>query len=344
MTSLPFSPLGETAMSDHLDTTHSRAQDYVFRMPTPPRIVIPPITGWNHVDTEWELGSIVSQPDAATNIDFLDADDCKQLIMAKSTSSWNYTNRREAQAILPFLYLGPYAVARNKAFLQEEKITMVLGIIPPNVNPTTLTVGPSKAANELGILSQTIMVSQDRELISVFPQASRTINAHLREMHNRAVLNPQGGIPEGKVLLYCSTGCDHSAGVAAAYLVENFTAVDYIKACQICSKRRFCCSFEDNLKQSLRSYGDLVAAKRSVLDSGRATSGEAVLPVTNPFFGNGTQTFAPQPLQPNVHVPSLLLNGSRMKRGREVDDDDMDMDQEQMDEDRFTNREFKPFS
>jgi serine/threonine/tyrosine-interacting protein len=331
-------------MSDHL-TTHARADAYTFRMPTPPRIVIPPMSGWNHVDTEWQIGPIVSHADASINIDFLDADACREMVMQKNAPSWQYNHRREAQAIIPFLYLGPYSAARDRDFLRREGITMVLGIIPPNVNPITLTAGPSKAANELGIASETIIVSQDRELISVFPLASRAINTHLRELYNRAALNPSGGIRPGKVLLYCSTGCDHSAGVAAAYLLENFESVDYVKACQICSKRRFCCSFEDNMKQLLRSYNDIIAAKRTVRQADPVSPSGPVQPMISPFLGSGpqgTSFFSPRPVQPSI--PSVLLNGARVKRGREVEDDEMDLDEEQMDEDRFVGREFKPFN
>jgi serine/threonine/tyrosine-interacting protein len=346
--SYPYPQLNETPMSDNL-TTHARSDDYVFRMPTPPRIVIPPLATWNHTEnggSDYSLGPLVSHSDPAVNIDFVDARECSKMVNDKNGHNWNYAMRREAQAILPFLYLGPYVAAKDKEFLRQEGITMVLGITPPGTG--VLTIGAMKAAAELGIAKATIEVAQARELISVFPTAWRTINMHLREMHNRAQLNPAGGIPPGKVLIFCQTGCDISAGVAAAYLIETFAHMDYIKACQVCSTRRFSCAFDDNLKQLLRTYSDILHARRGVASSTEpsTSAGGQVQPVTDPFFGSPANVVAPQPLQPRaLDVPSTLLNGGRAKRGREIDDSDsMDVDQNNMDEERFVGRNFTPFN
>jgi serine/threonine/tyrosine-interacting protein len=328
-------------MSDTL-TTHARKEDYVFRMPTPPRIVIPPIAGWNYTETNWTVGPVISNPDDRLNIDFVNDWQCEEFVLEKTKGSWTYAKRREAQPILPFLYLGPTVAAKDKEFLRREGITMLLGVQPPG--KAMFTSAAMKAADELGIAKATIEAAQTQDLIAVLPLVPRVVNQHLRELFNRASLNPAGGIPRGKVLIFCQTGCEISAGVTAAYIMENFLNVDYIKACQICSQRRFCCSFDDNLKQTLRTYSDIIDARRAVASSGMVpTAPNQVQPVTDPFFGSNNGLIAPRPI--HQITPQILTNGSGgMKRGREVDEDDMDVDQDEMDDDRFVGRQMMPFT
>jgi serine/threonine/tyrosine-interacting protein len=313
-------------------------------MPTPPRIVIPPIAGWNYADVNWSLGPVISSPDDTSNIDFVNSWGCRKFVSEKPAVTWSYAQRREAQAILPYLYLGPTVAAKDKDFLRREGITMILGVQPPG--KTMFTSAAMNTADELGIAKAIVEASQTQDLISVFPVVSRVINQHLRELYNRASLNPAGGIPNGRVLIFCSTGCEISAGVAAAYLMENFSNVEFIKACQICSQRRFCCSFDDNLKQILRTYSDILNAKRTVASSSTIqTPPSEVQPVTNPFFGSHTGVIAPQPI--NRTKPQILgteLGGKKRGREAEVDDDEMDIDQDEDDDDRFTGREMKPFN
>jgi serine/threonine/tyrosine-interacting protein len=344
LTARPLPQISESAMSD-THTTHARQEDYVFRMPTPPRIVIPPIAGWNYADVSWSLGPVISTMDDTCNVDFVNEWECAKFVSEKPATTWSYAHRREAQAILPYLYLGPTVAAKDKDFLRREGITMLLGVQPPG--KAMFTSAAMSAADVLGIAKATVEASQNQDLIAVFPLVSRAINQHLRELYNRASLNPAGGIPKGKILIFCSTGCEISAGVAAAYLMENFSNVDYIKACQICSQRRFCCSFDDNLKQILRTYSDILNARRTVASSSTIrTPPTEVQPVTNPFFGNPA-VFAPQPI--NRARPQILRNETGgKKRGREVnvdeDEDVMDIDQDDDDDDRFIGRQMKPFS
>jgi serine/threonine/tyrosine-interacting protein len=337
---LPLPQIHESAMSDTL-TTHERKEDYVFRMPTPPRIVIPPIAGWNYSEASYPFGPVISDPDPTINIDFVNDWGCGKFVFEKTAGAWIYAKRREAQAILPFLYLGPTVAAKDKDFLRREGITMLLGVQPPG--KSMFTSAAIKAADELGIAHATVEASQTSQLMSIFPKVSRVINQHLRELYNRAALNPAGGIPKGKVLIFCQTGCEISAGVTAAYIMENFHNVDHVKACQICSQRRFSCSFDDNLKQALRTYGDILSARRAVESNLISPSlSSSVQPVTSPFFGSPS-VIAPQPL---YHSTSQILatGGGRTKRGREIDDDDMDMDQDEQDDDRFRGREMMPFN
>ena len=337
--------MSENAMSDEL-TRHTKNNDYVFRLPTPPRIVIPPFSNWNYSGAAPTLGPVISHADQEINIDFLQGTSYDCTVSSTSTSSaqnWKYENRRQAQDVLSYLWLGPLHAARDKDFLLREGITLILAVQHKTGLGPKMTMGAMRVADELGIATAKLEVASNQELIALFPSATRIINSHIREMHNRAMLNPSGGIRPGKILLFCESGNDKSAAVAAAYLMENFQNVDFVKACQICNARRFCCSFDDSIKHYLKAYDDILRARRGVAAaSPPAQSQNADSYVTNPLFGAST-IHSPMP-QSSVAAP--ILSSGKSKRTREWDEDDemMDVDETEVDDaDRFQGREFAPF-
>jgi serine/threonine/tyrosine-interacting protein len=103
----------------------------------------------------------------------------------------------------------------------------------------------------------------------------------------------------------------------------TLTNIDHIKAMQVCQAQRFCVNFDDTLKNILRSYWDIVGARRSIAAQAAPQNG------TN----NGQSHLAPAP--------------AKQKRGIEDtrDDEDMDMDNgmEPSDALRFTRRDVTPF-
>lgn len=343
---LPLPQINEQAMSDNSHLGHARVEDYVFRIPTPPRVVIPALNAWNTSKSSWHPGDVIHDPDPAVNVDFLrETDYVGDLARpAVSGGSWTYANRRQAQSVLSYLYLGPQNAARDKDYIKQEGITMILAIEHKTPSGSMLTKGPMKVADELGIAKAKVEVAHNQELISLFPTTTRMINSHLREMHNRKALNPQGGISDGKVLVFCESGNEKSAGVVAAYLMDTYTDTDYIKAAQICNQRRFCCSFDDSMKQLLKTYGELVTAKRDIARLNGLSIQNQGQPVTSPFFGS-PGVLSPQPIQPGSYF-APVLNGGR-KREREIEQEDVDMDDGDGtmadDHDRFSGREFVPF-
>jgi hypothetical protein len=337
--------ISENAMSDD-PSKYSKNNEYVFRLPTPPRIVIPPFTSWNHTEATPSLGNLISHADPEINIDFLQGTDYDTSLRATNSGAaqnWKYEHRREAQDILSYLWLGPLHAARDRDFLLREGITLMIGIQHKSGLGPKLTMGAMRVADELGIAKATLEVGSNQDLIALFPTATRIINSHMREMFNRAMLNPSGGIRPGKALVFCESGNDKSAAVAAAYLMDNFEGADYVKACQICNVRRFCCSFDDGVKGYLHSYNDILQAKRSVAAASPQPRSRGMSFVTNPLFGadDGRVTSA------QATAGSPVLSNGKQKRGRERDDEDdemMEVDVTQVeDADRFAGRNFAPF-
>jgi len=163
------------------------------------------------------------------------------------TTEWKYPWRREAQAILAFLYLGPASIARNMDFLKKEGITMLL-VVRDSVSAAQGLYNGQKAADELGIPSIFINVTNNQDLIRAFPVAIEKINQHLEEefLKQGGLHKPQNQVPGkpntwGKILVFCESGNERSPAVVAAYLMAMYH-IDLIAAIQYIQQRRFCVS------------------------------------------------------------------------------------------------------
>ena len=302
--------LEEKALSDSAGT-HSRTEEYTFQVPAPPRMIIPPPVLATPDMLDVELGPVMSGPDPSVNMDFLN-DAAQRSGIKLSGSSWEYKKRREAQDILPFLYLGPGNVAKDRAFLHAKGITMLVGVQPKSKFGALMMTAMTKVTTELGLEAAWIEANDNQELIHQFSETISAINVHLSAAHQRG--------QAGKVLIFCESGNERSAAVTAAYLIETFAKVDVVKAIQICGSRRFCCSFDDNAKHLLTSYESLVQAKRSVLQSSEV----------------------------EWHPPAALLAGGLfspgVKRGRDNGGEDIEMELgEEGDDERFIDRDRTPF-
>ena len=126
-----------------------------------------------------------------------------------------------------------------------------------------------KVANQLGIEAAAIDVSCNPELIASFPRAIKVINDHLISVCRQRTsqgLNASNvaslGSP-GKVLVFCESGNERSAAVIAAYLMAMHD-LDVVSAIQVIQSQRFCVALDDNLKNLLYSFQQLLEAQKSV--------------------------------------------------------------------------------
>lgn len=277
-----------------------RNDDYAYRVPTPPRIVVPPpnLTSDALPDITVGASSLLPNP----------GDAYKNLVSTNPVFDWAYERRREAQWVLPYLYLGPMTAAKDEAWMRKEGITMVLGIRQKYGFSFRLMDGTLHRAQAAGVEARAVDLANNQDLIHSFPDTTALINSHLSRVYNTT-----GHL--GKVLVFCESGNERSAGVIAAYLMETHENVDYIKAMQLCQAQRFCVNFDDAMKRLLQGYWDILCAKRAVAASNTASG------------------------------PSLQSHTNKNKRGLERDeDDDEDMDAMRDDDfQRFGGRTFTPF-
>lgn len=294
---------------------------YSYRLPTPPRVVVPPPT----LSTDMP-GLVVGNGSGGLDISFLREMALEDIVQKNTLIEWAYERRRQAQMILPWLFLGPMVASKDKAFFAREGITMVFAIRSRDGSMS----GALQAAREAGLAVATIEAQNYHELIKRLGDATKTINEHVATV--RQVSLQQTGQPVlGKVLVFCESGNEKSAAVVAAYLMEILDNLDFIKAMQVCQAQRFCVNFDDTIKNMLRAYWDILQAARSV-----SSFNAQQYHTTNHSngFSQGTLQLPP---------PST----ARLKRSIEDTRDDEDMEMEDgldpSDALRFQGRDNTPF-
>ncbi|KAL1628684.1 hypothetical protein SLS56_005676 [Neofusicoccum ribis] len=259
----------EVALSD-TSRSFRRASnnEYAFRVPTPPRIIIPPPAVNSQESANGLRVTSVSTIDGrGPDLAFLASINGGELITQNAGLEWTYEKRRDAQMVTPYLYLGPHSAAKNRDFLNKTNITMLLAVkqagMPVNA--------AARIANEMGIAFHTVDIRTPQDLISSFPRASDLINDHLSTVNNRAQAG-ECDLQHGKVLIFCESGNEKSAAVVVAWIMEMLN-LDFLRAMQFVQGQRFCVNFDDHLKTVLQSYGDILSARRLVaLDGARRPS------------------------------------------------------------------------
>ncbi|MCJ1351730.1 MAG: hypothetical protein MMC33_001714 [Icmadophila ericetorum] len=256
-----------------MNSIHAPAYAQTFELPSPPPVIIPLPAYDTRVEDIHETFNRNAEVDFESNgfpkLGFLQGATYGDLVKPAGIREWQYEQRRSAQEILPFLYLGPLSAAKDVQFLRNENITLVMAIRDlKSVQGKFLT---PRAAIEMGIEFQTVDVSGNQELIAAFPRAVATINKHLEERSNHIFTSPsQPNCIPGRILLFCESGNERSAAVAAAYVMA-ILSLDLITSIQVVQNQRFCATFNDSTKILLQSYEGILQAKRQVYRSGAMT-------------------------------------------------------------------------
>ncbi|KAH8725678.1 hypothetical protein GQ44DRAFT_706908 [Phaeosphaeriaceae sp. PMI808] len=313
----------ESALSDYQNSHKRKQHEYTYRLPTPPRIVVPPpslaidMPGLN-IDasgegTEYDLA-------------FLKEMNLNDTIEKNTLMEWAYERRRQAQMILPWLYLGPMVAAKDHAFLTREGITMVLAI---RARENSM-MGAINAARQVCAEVATIEVPTFHQLICRFAETSRMINMHVAQ-HRQTSLKETGQPTLGKVLVFCESGNEKAAAIVAAYMMTTLTEFDHVQAMQVCQAQRFCVNFDDILKNMLRSYWDILQARRLV-----AADNAAAL-IDDPQGSANMKHH--DPIQPHTSAKS------KRTIDHLIHDDDVDMEGsvDPSDALRFAGRDVTPF-
>ncbi|KAF2634552.1 hypothetical protein P280DRAFT_538592 [Massarina eburnea CBS 473.64] len=305
-------------MSDN-SHTHKRHHEYTYRLPTPPRIVVPPPSLGTEPPELHFTG--LRATDAELDTSFLREFSLDSILQKNAMIEWQYEKRRQAQRILPWLYLGPLAAAKDREYLAREGITMVFAIRATQNSMNGILQSAKEVCQEVAAIEAPNFF----QLTGKLGEATRIVNTHVAKYrkHTEATGNAQ----LGKVLLFCESGNEKSAAVAAAYLMETLDDFDYIKSMQVCQAQRFCVNFDDTVKLCLRSYWDILVARRSVSKSQSellesAALENRLLEVPNPN-------------------PKRSIHDTR----DDDDDDDADMldGRDPSDVLRFEGRDFMPF-
>ncbi|KAF2683904.1 FMI2 protein [Lentithecium fluviatile CBS 122367] len=314
----------EGAVSD-ISRSHRRHHEYTFRLPTLPRIIVPPPTLSTEVP-ELHLSS-ARTPDEDFDTSFLKNFNLDSIVQKDTLVGWTYERRRQAQMILPWLYLGPLTSARDRDLLKREGITMVFAI---RARDNSMN-GALQIAKEVCHEVATIEAADYFNLIGKFSEATRMINRHVAKFWKYTECT---GKPQlGKVLVFCESGNEKAAAVVAAYLMETLENFDHIKSMQVCQAQRFCINFDDTIKNVLRAHWDILTARRAL-----ASPSAGRLQASG--LSNGLQKLIPtlEAEQQRASKPKRTIEETR-------DDEDVDMVDglDSSDVLRFEGRDVTPF-
>lgn len=261
-----------TSWPESIDEIHAPAQGWSYGIPSPPQIIVPapPLDDRGRPDLYIDQDlSYDYESSGFKNVEFLKTVTYGNFITDQDVFEWRYEQRHMAQAILPFLYLGPVSIARNANFLQTHGITMVLAV------RIMLTAGSkflrSSVATDLGIQAKSVDVAGNHDLVAAFPSGIEMINEHLSDRYHAQQRKIMQGTASknqmpGKVLVFCETGNDRSASFVTAYIMAMYS-MPFIKAIQIVQAQRFAATFDDSTRTLLQTYGTILQAKRDVIQA-----------------------------------------------------------------------------
>lgn len=323
----------------HLSGGVVRNATFTNRPPSPPYIHIPTPLAAENAKTPCLTPSYDTvDPSLLTpeDLQIITGGKAQQAVDLQKTA-WRYEDRRRAQSVLDFLYLGPLAVVRDHNFLREEGITMLLAVRDAAMAHMRI-VTVDRAVAELGLEVSYLDIADRQQLIQALPATINRINDHLLRVYRSQLrtINDAGDTAidpstfrRGKVLVFCETGNERGAVVVTAYLMAMY-GTQMVHAVQFVSCQRFCVAFDEPTKHMLQSFGDILDAKKMIARS--------------------NQQLQAQQLQLQLQaVPSAAGAGtaklSSRKRGFEETMGPEDQDEFAMDLDRYEDRAaFAPYA
>lgn len=222
--------------------------------------------------------------DSASSVEWLKTVTNKQCFPADATAigdvgeGWQYSQRRQAQEILPFLLLGPKEAAKDEAFLKQAKITMVMAV--RDASTINIKLLQPLVAERLGLECVKIEFTADR-VISKFPTTIAAINRHLKERWTvqyqanaqRAQVREKLDMSlPAKILVYDLDGNGPAALVVGAYIAAAYGAKAW-EATFIVQSRRFCVNAQ-HLHAYMLRWQTIVEAKKQIRQASTPAQGD----------------------------------------------------------------------
>ncbi|KAF8419478.1 hypothetical protein EV426DRAFT_538754 [Tirmania nivea] len=264
-------------------TLHPAPQhSYTSGIPGPPRILFPPHLGPAPGPPPAPAGRLGSLDNPPPGLEVL-------LSTPSALQEWTYESRRQAQQVLPWVWLGSMTATRDKELLAKRGITLSIAVRSSMTAKAKLMGGgvepnsdESLLKHRLGKIGEPVHVTLDlpavhgapliatfraaaqlidRNYLSTFPcQTSADLLPVLQE-----TLNPYPlGVPRpGSTLVFCETGNEKSAVVVASYIMHHYEA-NLVQACQVVQGRRFSVAFDDIHKFALAAWEPIFKSYREV--------------------------------------------------------------------------------
>lgn len=188
---------------------------------------------------------------------------CYRLEMSHTMLSWKYESRRQAQPILPFLFLGPSSAARDQALIQQTGVTFLLAVrSAAAVKARPSFLDPGYFPTSTGLETSTFDLDTPYDLITNLRPTIKVMNDHLQRTCLKVPVTSIDDI-RGKILVFCESGNERSTVLVAAYIMILY-GVDAITAIQVIQSQRFCINVDDGMKRMLLDLETILRAERDV--------------------------------------------------------------------------------
>ena len=148
---------------------------------------------------------------------------------------WTYTKKREAQEIIPGLWLGPFGAARDREFLGRAGITDVLVVRAPEEARIIAPKYPD-------VIRYEVLECRDSPFESIivhFP----TVKAMVDGILSRG----------GRILVHDNAGLSSSAAIVIAYVMDTHS-ITADEAYYYVYTRRQCINVNTGFRKQLREY------------------------------------------------------------------------------------------
>ncbi|KAK1924169.1 phosphotyrosine protein [Papiliotrema laurentii] len=165
---------------------------------------------------------------------------------------WRYEMRREAQEIIPGLYLGPFQSSVNLAMMNSLKITHVLCIRDRKEASLIFPRFPT----EFRYMTLDISDNTDQNIISIFPAC--------RDFIEEAINS------NGVVLAHCNGGIATAPAIVIGYLMWKFSW-NFDRALSYVQSKRYCVS-PMSFTVQLKEYEPIYIAEKMMALSGTTNS------------------------------------------------------------------------
>lgn len=160
-------------------------------------------------------------------------------------ADWTYTKKREAQEIIPGLWLGPFGAARDQEFLSRANITDALVVRAPEEARIIAPKYPE-------FIHYEILECRDNpfeNIIRFFPAVKQLVDLVLGR--------------GGRILVHGNAGMSRSAAFVVAYVMERFNLSSDLAHHYVLT-RRHCISVNEGFRNQIREYETLHKVKEQV--------------------------------------------------------------------------------
>lgn len=150
-------------------------------------------------------------------------------------TDWTYTKKREAQEIIPGLWLGPFGAARDQEFLRRANITDALVVRAPEEARIIAPKYPE-------FIHYEVLECRDspfENIIRYFPAVKQLLDVVLRR--------------GGRILVHGNAGMSRSAAFVVAYVMETFNLSSDLAHHYVLT-RRHCISVNEGFRNQIREY------------------------------------------------------------------------------------------